>query len=813
MRTLDESINKFKPAIRLTSFVNRETLSAIRTISFFIFVFGLAGFVISKYFLAGLYAEIILGFALVALALWLEQVLTFSYHNSYYFRGLNSIIGLEEVSVEGATYDVAEVVLDNRDDVAEAFCLSTFGSNTLLRCGLPSEKIDAYLRSARQQITTSMVMLPEDEMFSLIGLGKYILVHDIEFKNMLRNHGISEETYLGALRWVVGSYHQEKRRARWWSKDNLSRTTGIGREWAHGTAYILEKFSKDIRTSAVFSTLTANSPFANEKINQIESSLARSTSSNVLIVGEAGVGKTDLVMEIDRRMRTGKSLDAIANKQIIVLDTNRLFATHRDKQELEQTLLGMFDEALNAGNIIIVIENLSTFIREAEALDVYIPELIDQYLALPELQIIATDTPSGYHTHLETLGGFVRRFAEVLIDSPDLSATTRVLQGIALQNEVKYKTIFTYPALQAITTSADRYVVEGVMPDKAISLLIDVATAARQKNVVAITDDFVYEVVSTSTGVPAGPIQDSERDLLLHLEDKLHQQVIGQDKAITAIARAMRRARAGIQSSEKPIGSFLFLGPTGVGKTETAKALANIFFGGEDRMQRIDMSEYSGDDALERLIGDGQQPGTLPTMLREHPYCVLLLDEFEKATRSVHDVFLQVLDEGVFTDARGMKINARNTIVVATSNAGSQLILRTVQQRKELAHLAQEIIDHIVKEGIYRPELINRFDSTILFEPLSTEQQTEVASLMFGSLYERVKEKGYEVHIDEGLLQLLVQKGYNPEFGARPMQRVLQDVVEEKIAQKIISGVIQKGDMVTLTTADFTAEELDVQGT
>ena len=793
--------------------MSRETLSLVRTISFFVAIMSIAGFAVSRYFFAGQYAELVLGIGMIALALWLEQILTFSYHNSYYFRGLNSIIGLEEVSVTGATYDVAEVVLDNRHDVTEAFCLSTFGSNALIRCGLSPDVTDNFLRSGRQKINAGMVMLPEDEMFSLIGLGKYLLVHDLGFKAMLRESGVNEHTFLGALRWVVGNHHQYKRQARWWSKDNLSRTTGIGREWAYGTAYILEKFSKDIRTSAVFSTLTLNSPFAKEKIEQIEASLARTTSSNVLIIGEAGVGKVDLVMEISRRMRTGKSLDAIAGKQIIVLDTNRLFATHRDKQALEMTILSMFDEALAAGNIIIVIENLSTFIREAEALGVYIPELLDQYLALPELQVVATDTPSGYHTHLETLGGFARRFAEVLIDSPDLSATTRVLQGIALQNEIKFKTLFTYPALEAITTSADRYIVEGVMPDKAISLLVDVATQARQQELAAITDDFVFEVVSNSTGVPAGPIQDSERDLLLHLEDKLHQQVIGQHNAIKAIARAMRRARAGIQSAEKPIGSFLFLGPTGVGKTETAKALANIFFGGEDKMQRLDMSEYSGNDGLERLIGDGEQPGTLSTMLREHPYCVLLLDEFEKATRSVHDVFLQVLDEGVFTDARGMKINARNTIIVATSNAGSQLILRTVQQRKELSHLAQEIIDHIVKQGTYRPELINRFDSTIIFEPLNPEQQTEVASLMFGSLYERVKERGYEVHIDENLLKMLVEKGYNPEFGARPMQRVLQDVVEEKIAQKIIAGEIRKGDTVILSPNDFTTEELNVQGT
>lgn len=812
MKTLDNSIAQYKPAIRLTKFASRTTLSKFRVASFVGAVISTSGYLVTSYLFEGQYEQLFLGTAMIFTAVWLEQMLTFTYHNSYYFKGLNSIIGLD-VPREGATYDVADAVLKHTNDVSLAFCASQFGSIALLRSGVTNDAIDAFLKSPRSKITTAMVMLPEEEIFSLIGLGKYLLVHDVAFAAMLKNNGIGQDVFLGSLRWVVGTYHQEKRLARWWSRDNLSRTTGIGKEWSYGSAYLLDKFSRNISTSAVFSTLSSNSPFATEKISEIEYALARAKAANVLIIGEAGVGKIDLVMEVSNRMKLGKTLAAIDGKQMIVLDTSKLFATHRDKQELEMTLIQMFNEATLAGNIIVVIENLSTFVREAESLGTFVPELLDQYLSLPQIQIIATDTPSNYHTYLETLGAFTRRFAEVQIDSPDQSATTRLLQNIALQNEAKYQTIFTYGGLQAITISADRYIVEGVMPDKAIELLIDIGTKAGQSGTTLINADYVYSVVSEKTGVPAGPIQDEERDLLLHLEDRLHQQVIGQKSALSAISRTMRRARAGIQSAEKPIGSFLFLGPTGVGKTETAKALANVFFGGEGKMQRLDMSEYSGVDGVQKLIGNGDQPGTLSTLLREHPYCVLLLDEFEKATQAVHDVFLQTLDEGQFTDTRGTKVNARNTIIIATSNAGSQLILKTVQQRKELAPLAQEIINNIIKEGVYRPELINRFDSTIIFEPLSIEQQTEVASLMLGGLYQRVKKQGYEISVGPDLLQLLVQKGYSPEFGARPMQRVIQDVIEEKIAQKIIMGSIQKGETLLLTTADFTAEELAVQGT
>jgi ATP-dependent Clp protease ATP-binding subunit ClpC len=810
MNTLADDIQQYKPVIQLNALGGRRTLHGVRIFLCIVFTLAGVGYVGSSYLFDGQYSQQLLGVGFVSLALWLEQMLVFSYSNSFYFRGLNSLLGLSKNTKYGSTYDVAVVALKNEDDMAEAFCTSKLGSVVLFRAGVSPDAVTDYLHNSRQQLASNMIILPEDEIFSLIGLGKYLLKHDVEFGNMLTHGGVTHETFLGALRWVIGSEHQEKQVARWWSRDNLSHSKGIGREWSYGYAYLLQKFSRDIRTSAVFSTLSLNTPFALEKITEIESALSKAKEANVLLIGEAGVGKTDLVMAVQRRMQTGKSLDAIRGQQIVVLDTNRLFASHGDKQSLELTLLGMFNEAVQAGNIIIVIENLSVFIKEAESMGIYIPELIDQYLSTPNIHLIATDTPGAYHTHLETKSGFVRRFSEILIDTPDLGATTRVLQSIAVQQEVKNKTFFTYSALNALTVASDRYIVEGVLPDKAITLLIDVASEAKQRNLQIISEDFVYEVVSKKTGVPAGPISENERDVLLHLEDKLHQQVIGQTAALGAIARTMRRARAGIQSADKPIGSFLFLGPTGVGKTETAKALAKVFFGGEDKMRRIDMSEFSGADAIVKLIGDGESAGTLPTILREHPYSVILLDEFEKANQSVHDIFLQVLDEGIFTDSRGTKVNARNTIIIATSNAGSQLILNTVQQRKELSTLSDEIISSIIKAGTYRPELINRFDSTIIFEPLSVNQQTEVASLMLKELYERVHTQGYELSVTEDLLTALVEKGYSPEFGARPMQRVLQNVIEEKVAQKIIGGSIQKGDTLRLGLADFTEEELAV---
>ncbi len=805
MHTLAEAIDNFRAPLLLNRLVSRRTLSLLRRLSFVVWFFSGAAagglWLIDSE--SSLLAKL-LGVALISFALWIEQVLLFSYHNSFYFHGLSSVLGESTKPIAGVTFELAEAISPQPADVTRAFCQSRLGAEVLLRAGVDTNAIDAYLHATRPRLSASMIPLPAQTIFSLISLGHYLLQQDSTFAEFLKSQAVTTENFTGALNWVILSHHTVKKRARWWGRDNLSQTKGIGREWSYGTPYLLEKFSRDLRTSAVFSTLTtAPTSFSEEKINEIAVALARAKAANVLIIGEPGVGKIDLLMAVDKRLQKGELVGAVENQRLILLDTTRLFATHRDKQELELTLLSIFSEAERAGNIIIVIENLSNFVREAEAMGIFIPELLDPFLASPALHVAATDTPGAYHTYLEPLGGFARRFAEVLIDTPDLSSATRVLESIALNNETKYRTIFTYPALTAITTAADRYLVEGVMPDKAIELLIDVATRAAQNQVVPVTENYVYEVVSEKTGIPVGPIGSAERDLLLNLETKLGERVIGQRQAIEAIARTMRRARAGIQAADKPIGSFLFLGPSGVGKTETAKALAFTFFGSETAMHRFDMSEFSGGDALARLIGDGIHTGLLADRLKEHPYCVLLLDEFEKGARAVHDIFLQILDEGIFTDARGEKINARNTIVIATSNAGARLILETVKERRELATLTSEIINHIIAEGVYRPELINRFDSTVIFEPLTKEEQGQVAGLMLRGLYERVRERGYELTLSRDLIDFLVEQGYDPQFGARPMQRVLQDVVEEKIAQYIISGQVTRGGSINLTTKDL----------
>ena len=428
---------------------------------------------------------------------------------------------------------------------------------------------------------------------------------------------------------------------------------------------------------------------------------------------------------------------------------------------------------------------------------------MNKYLTSPSLHVIATSDPVSFHQYIETKPQLAQRFETIHIENPDFSSTLRVLQDIAIKYEKKNKVTFTFPAIQAIVEGADQYITEGVMPDKAVDLLVEISPVAKQKKVTLINKNFVFDYISGKTGIPMGPIMEEERDKLLNLEDILHKRIIGQHSAVKAISNAMRRARAGVQTKKRPMGSFLFLGSTGVGKTETAKALAAVFFGDENKMLRIDMTEFSGEDGLSKLIGEGGASGKLSNMLREHPYGVLLLDEFEKSSTAVHDLFLQIIDEGMFSDARGGRVSARNMIIIATSNAGSKLIWDILKRRENLADKKDEIIDTIIHEGIFKPELINRFDGVIIFEPLTLDQREKIARLMLEELKERIKKKGYELVIDEALISILTTKGYNTQFGARPMRRVMQDTVEEKIAEKIIAGNIQQGEKIWFYAEDF----------
>jgi ATP-dependent Clp protease ATP-binding subunit ClpA len=370
--------------------------------------------------------------------------------------------------------------------------------------------------------------------------------------------------------------------------------------------------------------------------------------------------------------------------------------------------------------------------------------------------------------------------------------------------------VYSIPAIDAIARMADRYFPTGVMPDKAFDLLEELAPIALQEGKEQLTAKDVEAMVARKTGIPIGEPSKEERATLLSLEDYLHKRVMGQDHAVEAVAKALRRARAGIGGGTRPMGSFMFLGPTGVGKTETAKALAEALFNDENAMSRIDMSEFRGGDALERLIGtpDGVDPGRLATLIREKPYGVLLLDEFEKSERNVHDLFLQVLDEGHFTDAMGKAVNAQNLIIIATSNAGADIIWQWEKEQKNVSELKRALIDHVIAQGIYRPEFLNRFDDVIVFHTLTKEQVREIAKLQLEALRKRLQsERMINVAFADDVVDYIAGVGYDPQFGGRPMRRAIQEKIEQVIADKILAGGIRSGEEFTMHAPDASPQK------
>ncbi|OGZ19506.1 MAG: hypothetical protein A2494_01100, partial [Candidatus Lloydbacteria bacterium RIFOXYC12_FULL_46_25] len=597
---------------------------------------------------------------------------------------------------------------------------------------------------------------------------------------------------------------RQKQKERFWGKVSLGQSTSFGSELAYGSAFVLGKYSEDLSKKAIGGGSNFRFVYGNEQIRQLEVVLSRGKEANAILVGEDGSGKMDVVLDFARDIMNGYINPALQHKRVMSFNTKSFIANMRSKQELETALIRLMNDAVKAGNVILVIEDLPGFIRSGLALDSDVMSLIDPYLAGTTIQVIATADNARYHQFIEPNNAIMQRFEKVVLTEPAEESLIRILEEVAENTERRNPIYFTYPAVTEIIRSAQNYFTDGVMPDKAIDLLVELTPSMLSRGGHLVKKLDVLQFVREKTNIPVGNITEDERERLQNLEGLMHDLVIGQEQALDVIANAMRRARAGVRSMNRPIGTFLFLGPTGVGKTETAKALATVFFGNENAMSRLDMSEYQGDDGLNRMIGgmDGT-PGVLPVMLKEQPYGVVLLDEFEKTNPKVLDLFLQILDEGIFHDAQGRQVNGRNTIFIATSNAGAGEIREAMKAGVELETVKKEIIDKIIAGGKIKPELFNRFDGIILFHHLRQEDYEQIAVLMLKKLQKRLREKSINLIINDAVKDAVLFHGVDPDFGARPMTRAIQEVVEQKVAEKIIGGKLTQGASLEFTYDDF----------
>lgn len=607
-----------------------------------------------------------------------------------------------------------------------------------------------------------------------------------------------------------------------------------------------------------------------KEIQRVIEVLSRRTKNNPVLIGEPGVGKTAIAEGLAQQIVQNEVPEILRNKRVMTLDMGTVVAGTKYRGEFEDRLKKVMDEIRQAGNIILFIDELHTLIGAGGAEGaIDASNILKPSLARGELQCIGATTLDEYRKYIEKDAALERRFQPIQVGEPTKEETILILHGLRDRYEAHHRVTITDEAIEEAVKLSDRYISDRFLPDKAIDLIDEAAAKVRLRSYTAppnlkeleqkleeirkekdaavqsqefekaaslrdteqrlredvektkkewkekqgkenseVTTEDIALVVSAWTGVPVSKLAQAETDRLLNMESILHSRVIGQEEAVKAIAKAIRRARAGLKDPKRPIGSFIFLGPTGVGKTELARALAEAMFGDEDALVRIDMSEYMEKHTTSRLVGSPpgyvghEEGGQLTEKVRRKPYSVILLDEIEKAHPEVFNILLQVLEDGRLTDSKGRTVDFRNTIVIMTSNVGASELKRNkyvgfnVQEGQEYKDMKSKVMDALKKA--FRPEFLNRIDEIIVFHSLERQHINEIVTLMANELTRRLKEQEIEFELTEAAKEKIAKEGFDPEYGARPLRRALQKQVEDRLSEELLKGTVQKGQKVTI---------------
>mgnify|MGYP001558225534 CR=1 FL=1 len=534
------------------------------------------------------------------------------------------------------------------------------------------------------------------------------------------------------------------------------------------------------------------------EIDRVMQILTRRTKNNPVLIGEAGVGKTAVAEGLALKLAQGTVPEILKNKKILALDLMSVIAGASHRGEFEQRLKNAINEVeKSAGQIILFIDELPTLIGAGAGgsgtLDA--SNILKPPLSKGRLQVIGATTVQEWRRKIEPDPAFERRFQKVTINEPNEEQATRILQGIKSKYEKHHGVKIPDTVIGEAVKLSKRYITDRFLPDKAIDLIDEAASSLHLKNSgTEVTPELVRNIVSQWTGIPVGRLTQDEMQTLLHLEDKLHERLVDQEDAVRTIAEAIRRNRAGLKNPKRPIGSFIFLGPTGVGKTETAKTLAENLFGDEEMMIRLDMSEYMEKNASARMIGAPpgyigyEEGGQLTEAVRKKPYSVILFDEIEKAHADIFNLFLQILEDGRLTDGKGRTVDFKNAIIICTSNIGTELI----QKNSSAPDIKSRIMEALLKQ--FRPEFVNRFDDIIIYRSLRPEDMAKIVELMLVSVGKMLAEQGLGLQATPAAKQLLAQIGFDPVYGARPLRRAIQERVENPIANYLIGGNLKRGD-------------------
>lgn len=624
-----------------------------------------------------------------------------------------------------------------------------------------------------------------------------------------------------------------------------------------------------------------------KEIERVVQILSRRTKNNPVLIGDPGVGKTAIVEGLAQRIVAGKVPEILSDKRLVTLDLASLVAGTKYRGEFEDRLKKVVDEITTEKNIIVFIDELHTIIGAGAAEGaIDAANILKPALARGELQCIGATTLDEYRKHIERDSALERRFQPITVDEPGAAEAVEILKGLRDKYEAHHRVRITDDALDAAVRLSDRYITDRFLPDKAIDLMDEAGSRVRLQAFTAppdlkelekrieevrkekesavnsqefekaaqmrdeenklrteldnmranwqqqkggveleVTAEDIAQIVASWTGIPVRKLAEEESERLLRMEEILHRRVIGQEEAVSAVARAIRRARAGLKDPKRPIGSFIFLGPSGVGKTELARALAEAMFGDEDAMVRIDMSEYMEKFAVSRLVGAPpgyvgyDEGGQLTEAVRRKPYSVVLLDEIEKAHPDVFNILLQVLEDGRLTDSKGRIVDFRNTVIIMTSNVGVSTIKREAtlgfktgdDKKSGYEDMKKKITDELRRT--FRPEFLNRVDEIIVFHPLSREHIKDIVGLMVQEVARRLAENEIEVEVGESAREYLAREGFDENYGARPLRRAIQKEIEDRLSEEMLRGAIKKGDRVRIDgTADGDLKVATVSG-
>ena len=607
------------------------------------------------------------------------------------------------------------------------------------------------------------------------------------------------------------------------------------------------------------------------EIMRVVQILSRRTKNNPCLIGEPGVGKTAIAEGLALRIVNGEVPDTVKNKRVVTLDLSGMVAGSKYRGEFEERIKKVIREVIDAGNIYLFLDEIHTLIGAGGAEGaIDASNILKPSLSRGEIQLIGATTIAEYRKYIEKDAALERRFQPVMVEEPSQEEALRILKGIAYKYEEHHKVTITEEAMEAAVKLSDRYINDRNLPDKAIDLIDEASAAVRLKNMhvpenlremteeirkmdsqienairkeafteagelrkeqevlikkydkaltkhvktqsqksLLVTENDIAEVVSNWTKIPVQKLAQKESERLLKLESVLHKRVVGQEEAVSAVARAMKRGRVGLQDPNRPIGSFLFLGPTGVGKTELSKALAEAMFGSENALIRVDMSEYMESHSVSKMIGSPpgyvgfEEGGQLSEKVRRNPYSVVLFDEIEKAHPDVFNVLLQVLDDGHITDSKGRKVSFKNTVLIMTSNAGAQRIIEpknlgfatTRDEKADYNKMKANVMEEV--KHLFKPEFINRIDEIMVFHPLTEKDMKQIISLLAKNLCDRCKEQmDIELTFTTSLKEHLVKEHSDLKMGARPLKRAVQNVVEDELATAILEGRVKRGDVV-----------------